>query len=338
MANGVIAGDMLGIEIKAPGGPEMLQISRFPVPTPGPEDVLIETVAAGVNRPDCLQRLGLYPPPKGASPIPGLEISGHIVGLGERVSGFEIGDPVLALLTGGGYAQYGVCDYRCVLPAPSALSLTDAAGIPETFFTVWHNVIERASFVRGETVLVHGGSSGIGTTAIQIIKHLGGTVIVTAGSDEKCKACLELGADHAINYREHDFVAQVNEITHGHGVDIILDMVGGDYLARNIQAAGMDGRIVQIAFLQGSKIQAEFMPLMLKRLTYTGSTLRARDVVFKGNLANQLREILWPAIESGNIKPVVTQKFTLEDASRAHALMESGDLVGKIVLEVAKEK
>ncbi|NQU57484.1 MAG: NAD(P)H-quinone oxidoreductase [Rhodospirillales bacterium] len=320
---------MTCIEITAEGG--LLSASR-PLPRPGPGEVLVEVAAAGVNRPDILQRQGAYPPPPGASDIPGLEISGSIVALGEGVTDWTIGDDVLALVTGGGYAQYCTAPAPQCLAIPANLEMDEAAAIPETFFTVWSNVFERAALQPGETLLIHGGSSGIGTTAIQIAHALGSTVIVTAGNDEKCGACEVLGADLAINYRESDFVEAVKEFTDGRGVDVILDMVGGEYVQRNLKTLAADGRLVNIAFLQGSKVEVDLMTMMLKRLTLTGSTLRARPVEFKAAIAAQLKARIWPLIEAREIVPFIHATFSLSEAAQAHELMESSEHIGKIVL------
>jgi putative PIG3 family NAD(P)H quinone oxidoreductase len=327
---------MTAIEISTPGGPEVLVPADRPVPVAGPGEVLIEVVAAGVNRPDVLQRLGNYPPPPGASDIPGLEIAGTIIALGEGVSDRSLGERVTALVTGGGYAQYCAAPAAQCLPIPEGLSLEEAAALPETFFTVWTNVFDRGRLQPGEAFLVHGGSSGIGTTAIQMARALGARVFATAGSAEKCRACEELGAERAINYREEDFVAIVKEATQGHGVDVILDMVGGDYIARNLRALAVEGRLCYIAFLGGSKAEVDFLPLMLKRITLTGSTLRARDVAFKAAIAENLKQRIWPKIEAGEIKPVLAARFALEQAAQAHALMESSQHIGKIVLTTGR--
>lgn len=303
-----------------------------PLPQPAAGEVLIEVAAAGVNRPDVLQRQGAYPPPPGASDIPGLEIAGTIVALGEGVSGRAPGDEVLALVTGGGYAQYCTAPAPQCLNIPQGLDMDEAAAIPETFFTVWSNVFDRAALKPGETLLIHGGSSGIGTTAIQIAHALGSTVIVTAGTDDKCGACEVLGADLAINYRDTDFVAALKEFTGGRGVDVILDMVGGDYVGRNLKALAVDGRLINIAFLKGSKVEVDLMAVMLKRLTLSGSTLRMRSVAFKAAIADQLHKRVWPLIEAGQISPFIHATFRLEEAAQAHTLMESSDHIGKIVL------
>ena len=305
-----------------------------PVPVARDGEVLIRVHAAGINRPDVLQRKGGYAPPPGASDIPGLEVAGDIVALGDGVSNWKIGDQVCALVTGGGYGEYCTAPAPQCLPIPAGLDMDEAAALPETFFTVWSNVFDRAGLVAGETLLVHGGSSGIGTTAIQIAHHLGAEVIVTAGTDDKCGACEVLGADHAINYRERDFVEAAKELTEGKGVNVILDMVGGDYVARNFEALAPDGRLVSIAFLTGSKVQVDLMPVMLKRLTLTGSTLRPRSVEFKAAIAENLKARIWPLIEEGKIAPFIHATFPLSAAAEAHALMESSEHIGKIVLQM----
>lgn len=320
------------IAIPAPGGPEALVAETRAVPTPGPGEVLVKVAAAGINRPDVLQREGGYPPPKGASDIPGLEIAGTVAALGEGVSGPAIGEAVVALLAGGGYAEWALVDARCLLPLPKGFSMVEGASLPETFFTVWSNVFDRARLQAGEVFLVHGGTSGIGVTAIQLAKAFGATVIATAGGAEKCARCRALGADLAIDYREQDFVKEVKDFTQGHGADVILDMVGGDYIERNHEAAAVEGRIVQIAFLRGSKVTLNFMRVMLKRLTHTGSTLRARDAAFKGEIATALREKVWPALEAGVVKPVIDSTFPLAQVVEAHRRMETNAHVGKIVL------
>lgn len=325
---------MNAIEIETPGGPEVLKPVTRPVPEIGENEVLIKTAIAGVNRPDCLQRMGGYPPPAGASDIPGLEVAGEIVAAGSKVSSEHIGKEVMALVPGGGYAEYVNVDMNNTLTIPKGLSIEEAGAIPETFFTVWHNVFQRGGLLPGETFLVHGGTSGIGTTAIQLAKAFGATVIATAGTDDKCDACIKLGADHAINYRNEVFEERTKEITNGKGVDVILDMVGGSYTGRNYKAAAMDGRIVQIAFLGGPKAEANFMPIMLKRLTHTGSTLRARSVDFKAQIATELQTKVWPLIEDGKIKPVMDSSFALKEAAQAHERMESSGHIGKIVLKI----
>ncbi len=325
---------MTVVEIAQSGGPEVLKPATRPPPSPRPGEVLIEVAAAGVNRPDMIQRQGLYPPPPGASDIPGLEIAGAVVALGDGVDGWSAGDAACALVTGGGYAEYCAAPAAQCLPPPAGLSLIEAAALPETLFTVWSNVFDRAGLKQGESFLVHGGTSGIGTTAIQLAKAFGARVFATAGSDEKCAACLSLGADRAINYNDEDFVQAVKDETGGTGADVILDMVGGDYVARNIAALAADGRMVSIAFLKGAKVEVNLMPVMLKRLTLTGSTLRARSVAFKAAIARRLREKVWPLIETGRIKPVIAATFPLARAADAHRLMESSAHIGKIVLEV----
>ena len=326
---------MRGIEITAPGGPEVLKPAVRPLPVPKPGEVLIAVAAAGVNRPDVVQRLGLYPPPPGASDLPGLEIAGTVVAQGEGVSVPAVGAQVCALVTGGGYAEYAVASAVCCLPVPAPLSLIEAAGIPETFFTVWHNVFERGALRAGETFLVHGGTSGIGTTAIQLAKAFGAYVIATAGSVEKCEACVALGADMAINYRTHDFTDVIKKDTPAQGVDVVLDMVGGDYTARNLKCLKPDGRLVQIAFLKGSKIEADLLPVMVKRLTITGSTLRPRDAAFKGRLAAALKDKVWPLLETKEVSSKIDICFPLEQAGDAHRHLESGGHVGKIVLKIS---
>ena len=323
---------MRAVEITEPGGPDVLRIAERPVPTPGDEEVLVEVRAAGVNRPDVMQRLGLYPPPPGAPDIPGLEIAGTIRTLGAKAGGVAEGEEVCALVAGGGYAEYCVAPAALCLPIPEGLGMVEAAAIPETFFTVWTNVFDRGQLGSGQVLLVHGGSSGIGTTAIQLAKAFGATVYVTAGSDEKCQACTELGADAAINYRTEDFVARVAELTDERGVDVILDMVGGDYLPRNLQALAVEGRIVQIALQKGPKVEMNLLPIMLKRLTLTGSTLRPRTVSQKAMIAHSLRERVWPLLGSGKVKPIIHATFPLEKANEAHRLMESSRHIGKIVL------
>lgn len=324
---------MTVIGIKSPGGPDVLVPEERPVPAPGDGEILIRVEAAGVNRPDVMQRLGQYPPPPGASDIPGLEIAGEIVALGSGVKRWNVGDRVMALVSGGGYAEYCVAHSSHAMPV-SGLSMIEAAAIPETFFTVWHNVFERGGLKKGETLLLHGGTSGIGTTAIQLAKQFGARVIVTAGSEEKCKACRELGADIAINYKTQDFVAATREATGDKGADVILDMIGGDYINRNYEAASVEGRIVQIAFQKGSKAEVNFMRLMLKRLHHTGSTLRARAVADKGAIRQAVEEQVLPLIAAGKVKPIIYKAFPLRQASEAHALMESSAHIGKIVLTV----
>ena len=325
---------MTAVEITEDGGPDVLKPGTRPVPEAQAGEVLIKVAAAGVNRPDMVQRQGHYPAPPGASDIPGLEVAGTIAAIGADAGGWAIGDEVTALVTGGGYAEYGAAPATQCLAVPRGLSVVEAAALPETFFTVWSNVFDRAGLEAGETFLVHGGSSGIGTTAIQLAKAQGARVFATAGSDEKCAACRELGAVRAINYRTEDFVEIVKEETEGRGADVILDMVGGDYVARNIKAAAADGRIVNIAFLKGPKVEVNLLPVMLKRLTLTGSTLRARSVGFKGAIARRLKEKVWPLIEAGRVRPVIHATFPLTQAAEAHRLMETSAHIGKIMLEV----
>ena len=320
------------IEISEPGGPEVLKPATRPVPQPAAGEVLIRVAAAGVNRPDCLQREGNYAPPPGTTNIPGLEVAGEVILVGDGVTEWNDGDRVTALVAGGGYAEYVAAPSPQCLPVPDGLDMVEAAALPETFFTVWTNVFERARLKDGESLLVHGGSSGIGTTAIQIANRLGARVIVTAGSDEKCQACLHLGAERAVNYRDEDFVEAAREFSGGHGVDVVLDMVGGDYIPRNIKALAADGRLVNIAFLRGSTIEFNFMTVMLKRLTLSGSTLRPQSVKRKGEIAAALRERVWPLIARGEIKPVIHATFPLANATEAHRLMESSQHIGKIML------
>jgi len=324
--------EMRAIEIKQPGGPEVLVPTRRPLPKPGPDEVLIRVAAAGVNRPDMLQRQGGYAPPPGASDLPGLEVAGEIVAVGPDTGRWKVGDRVTALVAGGGYAEYCAAPGPQCLPVPGKLDLVHAAALPETFFTVWTNVFERGRLKAGESFLVHGGSSGIGTTAIQLASRFGARVFTTAGSDEKCSKCKELGADLAINYRSQDFVAAVNEATGGKGVDLILDMVGGDYINRNLQCLGMEGRLVQIAFLKGPKAEINFGALMVKRQTITGSTLRPRSVPEKAAIAAALEAQVWPLLAAGKVAPLLHATFPLEQASEAHRLMESSAHLGKIVL------
>jgi NADPH:quinone reductase len=315
------------------GGPESIKLREAAVPAPGPGKVLVEVVAAGINRPDCIQRAGLYPPPPGESEVPGLEIAGRVVALGEGVDNLKFGDEICALVGSGGYADFCLADAALCLPKPKPLSLIEAAGVPETFFTVYDNVFTRGALKAGETFLVHGGSSGIGSTAIQLAKHFGARVFATAGSAEKVAFCKSLGADVAINYREQDFVAEVKSLTGKKGADVILDMVGGPYLQKNVSALAPDGRLVQIAFLQGGKVKDfDFMSVMLKRLTLTGSTLRSRPLATKSAIATALREKVWPLLDSGEVKPVIHATFPLEQARAAHELMESSAHLGKIVL------
>jgi NADPH2:quinone reductase len=323
---------MNAIAITTPGGPEVLVMQRLPVPVPGAGEVLVRVKAAGVNRPDVLQRRGGYPPPAGAPSTPGLEIAGEVVALGPGARRFEPGERVCALVPGGGYAEFATVHEDNALPVPPGLSLIEAGAIPETFFTVWTNVFERGALKEGETLLVHGGSSGIGTTAIMLGKAFGAVVAATAGSDGKCRACLALGADLAINYRTEDFVTVLAE--KGLRPDVILDMVGGEYVARNLKVAAVDGRIVQIAFQAGSKIDIDLLPIMLKRLTLTGSTLRPRSVAEKAQIARALEREVWPLFASGRFKPLIHRTFPLTEAAAAHRLLEEGEHIGKIVLTV----
>jgi NADPH:quinone reductase len=323
---------MRAVEIAAPGGPDVLTAVERPVPSPGPGEVLIRVAAAGVNRPDVLQRLGKYPPPPGASDLPGLEVSGWIV---EAADGpWQPGEAVCALLAGGGYAEYVVAPAEQCLPVPRGLDVADAAALPETAFTVWTNVFERGVLAPGERFLVHGGASGIGTTAIQLAAAHGARVFATAGSPEKCAACEQLGAELCVNYRADDFVARIKEQTAGAGVDLVLDMVGGDYLPRNLDLLAQDGRLVQIAFLRSPRVELDLSVVMRKRLLVTGSTLRQRPVAEKGRLARAVRDRVWPTVEEGKFRPVVHARFPLERAADAHRLMESGGHIGKILLTV----
>ena len=323
---------MTAIAIRAPGGPEMLVPEQRPIPKPGPGEILVKIAAAGVNRPDVMQRLGLYPPPKGAPDIPGLEIAGAVAALGDGVTRWSVGDQVAALVVGGGYAQYCIAVEGHALPIPSGLTAIEAAAIPETFFTVWHNVFERGALKAGETLLTHGGSSGIGTTAIQLGKNFGARVITTAGSAEKCDACRKLGADIAINYRTDDFVAATKQATGGKGADVVLDIIGGDYVERNYEAAAVEGRIVQIAFQGSPKATVNFMRLMLKRLHHTGSTLRPRSNDDKTAIARAIEAKVWPLVATGKVRPVIDSTFPFTKAAAAHARMESSQHIGKIVL------
>lgn len=327
-----IPGEMNFVDLPEFGGPEALVPARGPTPRPGPGEVLVKVQAAGVNRPDIMQRQGGYNPPPGASPIPGLEIAGTIVEVAPDVAGWKAGDEVCALVSGGGYAEYCVASAPLCLPVPKELTMVEAAGLPETYYTVWTNVFQRGRLKAGETFLLHGGSSGIGTTAIQLAREFGARIFTTVGNAEKAKVCTDLGAERAINYRDEDFVAVVAELTGGKGVDLILDMVGGSYIERNIAALAVEGRLVQIAFQQPSKIEIDFLPMMLKRLTITGSTLRPRTVEQKAEIAAELREKVWPLIEAGKVKPLIHKTFPLGEAAAAHALMESSTHIGKIIL------
>ena len=331
----VLSRTMTAIGFDAPGGPEVLRALDAPIPEPRAGEVLVRVAYAGVNRPDVIQRLGLYPPPPGASPLPGLEISGVVAALGEGVDPALLGQPVCALVAGGGYAQYCLADARHCLPVPAGLSLAEAAALPETLFTVWHNVFERGWVRDGETILVHGGTSGIGTMAIALGRLFGVSVIVTCGGAEKCAKALELGATHAIDYKAADFVAEVARITGGRGVDMVLDMVAGDYVARNLRCLAEDGRHVTIAIQGGARAEINMGVVMTRRYTLTGSTLRPRSAEFKALLAQEIAREAWPLVEAGKLRPVMDRVFPLADAAQAHARMEAGSHVGKIVLEVA---
>jgi len=320
------------VEISAPGGPEVLRVATRPLPRPQAGEVLIEVVAAGVNGPDLMQRKGLYPPPAGAPDLPGLEVSGTIVAAGDQVRRWNIGDQLTALTNGGGYAEYCAVDARHCLPIPRGIELRDAASLPETFFTVWSNVFMGARLAAGETLLVHGGAGGIGTTAIQLGKAFGAKVVATDSPEARCSICRDLGADRVIDYRQEDYVEILRQEG---GANVILDIVGGPNIERNFKAATHDARIIQLAFALGSKVELNLMPVMLKRLTYTGSTLRTRSSAFKASIAQELEARVWPLIESGKIKPVVHAVFPLAEAAKAHSLMESGAHIGKIVLTVA---
>ncbi len=328
---------MRAIEIVHPGGPEVLQLCERPLPTLKPGEVMIKVHAAGINRPDILQRTGSYPVPPGASDLPGLEVAGELIEGDFGNSGFKKGDMVCALVQGGGYAEYCTAPVEQCLPIPKGLSAIEAASLPETFFTVWSNVFDRGQLSPGETLLVQGGSSGIGVTAIQLAAALGHRVFATAGSEEKCRICEELGAERGINYRTEDFVDIVKQATDGKGVDVILDMVGGEYVPREIRCLADDGRLVFIALLGGGKAMVNLGPILLRRLTVTGSTLRPRPVAFKAAIAEKLRTQVWPLLEAGKIKPVIYKTFPLAEASKAHALMESSTHIGKIVLEVSTD-
>jgi putative PIG3 family NAD(P)H quinone oxidoreductase len=323
---------MIAITIARPGGPEVLQPIEAPVPAPGPREVLIRVAGAGVNRPDLMQREGRYPPPPGATDIPGLEVSGTVAACGSGVSRWREGDEVCALVSGGGYAEYCVApDVQC-LPVPKGLDLVAAGGVPETFFTVWMNVFDRGRLREGESFLVHGGASGIGTTAIQMARAFGARVFATAGSDEKCYACEKLGAEHAINYKTEDFVAAVMALTEGRGVDVILDMVGAPYFSKNVELLAVEGRLLQIAVMHGAKSEMNLMRLLRQRLTIMGSVLRARTVEEKGAIAGAVERQVWPLVEAGKIRPIIYATFPLRRAAEAHRLMESGSHIGKLVL------
>ena len=332
-----IPAEMRVIEIKNPGGPEVLVPARRPVPQPGKGEVLIRVAAAGVNRPDVLQRRGDYAPPPGASDLPGLEVAGEIVAIGPETRRWKVGDKVTALVAGGGYAEYSIAPAPQCLPIPGRLSMVEAAALPETFFTVWTNVFDRGRLKPGESFLVHGGSSGIGTTAIQLASRFGSRVFTTAGSDDKCSKCKELGASVAINYRTEDFVQVIERETAGKGIDVILDMVGGDYVTRNLKCLAVDGRLVQIAFLKGAKAEINFAGVMVKRQTITGSTLRPRSVAEKGAIAEALEAKVWPLVAAGDVQPQIHATFPLEQAAEAHRLMESSAHVGKIMLTLKTE-
>ena len=323
---------MTVIEAREAGGPEVLAAGERPVPEPAQGEVLIKVAAAGVNRPDVVQRQGLYPPPKGASDLLGLEVAGHVAALGAGAERYKVGDAVCALVNGGGYAEFAVAPEATILPVPRGLSLEQAASLPETVFTVWNNVFERGNLEPGDWLLVHGGGGGIGTTAIQIASALGAKVITTVGSAAKVRDCEALGAVRAINYREEDFVEAVRETTGGHGADVILDMVGGDYIERNLRAAALEGRIVQIAFMKGSKVEIDLMRLMMRRLTLTGSTLRAQPADAKARMARAIEQLVWPLYSDGRIRPVIDSSFKLEDAAGAHRRIDDPEHIGKIVL------
>jgi NADPH:quinone reductase len=325
---------MTAIEISRPGAPEVLVPAERPTPVPVAGEVLIKVAAAGVNRPDVMQRLGKYPPPPGTTDIPGLEIAGTVAVVGPAVREFHVGDAVCALVSGGGYAEYCVAPVPQCLPAPIGLALTAAAAIPETFFTVWTNVFDRGRLQAGESILIHGGSSGIGTTVIQLARARGARVFATAGSAEKCHACVQLGAEQCVNYRDGDFVSVVKDATAGRGVDVVLDMVGAEYFARNLDVLAMDGRLIEIATLRGTKTELNIQAVMQRRLTITGSTLRARSVAEKGVVAAAVHQHVWPLLESGLVKPQIFATFPLREAAAAHRLMESGTHIGKIVLVV----
>jgi NADPH:quinone reductase len=330
---------MKAVEISRPGGPAVLRLVERPVPRPAGREVLIRVVAAGVNRPDIAQREGRYPPPPGASDLPGLDVSGEVVAFGsvtesDAAAGPRIGDKVCALVAGGGYAEYAVAPVAQCLPVPHPVTTSDAAGIPETFFTVWANVMDRGRLKAGETFLVHGGASGIGTTAIQVARAFGARVFATAGSAAKCAACEHLGAERSIDYRTEDFVEALRQLTGGRGVDLILDMVGGDYVARNLDVLATDGRLVQIAFLHGSRVELNLVTVMRQRLTLTGSTLRPRSVEEKGAIARALLEHVWPLFANGRIRPVIDRTFPLDRAADAHRYLESGQHIGKVLLTI----
>jgi NADPH2:quinone reductase len=326
---------MAAVEISEPGAPDVLKLVRRPVPEPGSGDVLIRVAAAGVNRPDCLQRQGLYPPPPGASDLPGLEVAGTIVATGDNAGTHQVGDPVCALLTGGGYAEYCVAPGVQCLPVPHGMTMIQAAALPETFFTVWSNLFMRGNLQAGESILIHGGASGIGTTAIQLAKTFGARVYATAGTDEKCTLCESLGATRAMNYHTENFADTIKETTDGRGVDIILDIVGGPYLDDNLKSLQADGRLIVIALLGGGKAEVNLGRLMMRRLTITGSTLRAREPGFKATIADELRAQVWPKITAGEIAPVIQETFSLENAAAAHEILDAEAAMGKLVLRVS---
>jgi putative PIG3 family NAD(P)H quinone oxidoreductase len=329
-----IPGQMTAVAIMEPGGPLVLKPERREVPQPSPTQILIRVRAAGVNRPDVMQRKGMYPPPKGASDLPGLEVSGIVAAVGAEARRWRVGDEVCALTNGGGYAEFVAVEDNNALPLPKGFTFSEAAALPETYFTVWHNVFQRGALKPGETLLVHGGSSGIGTTAIQLATALGSRVVATAGNAEKCQACLDLGAVKAINYKKEDFVPPTKRATQGNGANVILDMIGGDYVARNYDAAAVDGRIVQIATQGGITGTADLVKLMTKRLIHTGSTLRPRTFEFKGQIAAELEARVWPLLAERKIAPIMDMIFPLKEAWRAHERMEEGEHIGKIVLDV----
>ncbi len=331
----ILPTEMTAIGISTPGGPEVLKAVKLPLPQPAHDEVLIKVAAAGVNRPDVMQRLGGYPPPPGAPETPGLEVAGDVVALGSGVTDLQVGDRVCALVAGGGYAEYCVAPTPQCLSVPPGYSMLEAAALPETFFTVWTNVFQRGRLQGGERVLIHGGSSGIGTTAIQLANAFGARVFATVGNDEKRAICEELGAERAINYKDEDYVAITQELTNGEGVDLILDMVGGDYIMRNLEALAIEGRLVQIAFLHGPKSDDfSLLPVMQKRLTISGSTLRPRSIEEKAQIAEELKHDVWPLLANGSVKPIIDSTFPLNDAAGAHARMESSQHIGKIMLEV----
>lgn len=330
----IVPSSMRYIAVTQPGPPSVMKLAEGPVPRPGADDVLIEVAYAGVNRPDCAQRAGTYPPPPGASPVLGLEVAGRVVACGANVSQWRVDDEVCALTPGGGYADYCVAPAAWCLPIPAGWTLEQAAGLPENYYTVWNNVFDRAGLRRGEWILIHGGTSGIGLTAIQLAKAFGATVITTAGSAEKTAFCIKMGADHAIDYKRQDFAEEVKRITAKRGVDVILDMVGGDYVERNLKCLALEGRLAQIAFLAGSRVQVDLRFMLLKRLTLTGSTLRASPAARKAALAAELRDKVWPLLEQRKLQSVIHATFALADAPQAHALMESSRHIGKIMLRV----